>query len=236
MLGYETNYAKDNQAFSRAYLFNFLPFYHAGVRVSLPVHPRFTVLYMLTNGVQQTEDFNDFKSSHVAAVLKPIDAVTWTVNYYRGQEQPDGGAPGGPDGRFTVLDTYLTAAPTSALTLGFDINYTANQVTRHDSPHSLSGLGVYARYQLTSPTALGVRFERLDDEGLFGAIQQTLNEITLTAEHRLGEGVLVRAEWRRDGSDHPFFPGPAGAADLRRRQPTFLVGGVWVLGTKKGAW
>ena len=37
-LGYETNYAKDNQAFSRAYLFNFLPFYHTGLRVSLPVH------------------------------------------------------------------------------------------------------------------------------------------------------------------------------------------------------
>ena len=36
MLGYETNYAKDNQAFSRAYLFNFLPFYHSGLRLSLP--------------------------------------------------------------------------------------------------------------------------------------------------------------------------------------------------------
>ena len=31
-LGYETNYAKDNNHFSRAYLFNFLPFYHSGLR------------------------------------------------------------------------------------------------------------------------------------------------------------------------------------------------------------
>ena len=31
-LGYETNYAKDNNQFSRAYLFNFLPFYHSGLR------------------------------------------------------------------------------------------------------------------------------------------------------------------------------------------------------------
>ena len=36
-LGYETNYAKDNNQFSRAYLFNFLPFYHSGLRVTLPV-------------------------------------------------------------------------------------------------------------------------------------------------------------------------------------------------------
>ena len=35
MLEYETNYAKDNQACSRAYLFNFLPFYHSGVRLTL---------------------------------------------------------------------------------------------------------------------------------------------------------------------------------------------------------
>ena len=63
-LGYETNYAKDNQAFSRAFLFNFLPFYHSGVRTSLPLSDKVTVLYMLTNGIQQTEDFNDFKSHH----------------------------------------------------------------------------------------------------------------------------------------------------------------------------
>ena len=95
-LGFETNYAKDNNQFSRAYLFNFLPFYHSGLRLSLPVHDKVTAIYMLTNGIQQTEDFNDFKSNHFTAIVKPIDAVTWTVNYYFGQEQPDGGEPEGP--------------------------------------------------------------------------------------------------------------------------------------------
>jgi len=37
IIGYETNYAKDNNQFSRAYLFNFLPFYHSGLRVTLPI-------------------------------------------------------------------------------------------------------------------------------------------------------------------------------------------------------
>ena len=82
MLGYETNYAKDNQAFSRAYLFNFLPFYHSGLRLSLPVNDKVTLLYMLTNGIQQTEDFNDFKSNHFAAIVKPLPQVVWTINYY----------------------------------------------------------------------------------------------------------------------------------------------------------
>src|SRR5262245_34396310 len=106
ILGYETNYAKDNNQFSRAYLFNFLPFYHSGLRLSLPVNDKVTLMYMLTNGVQQTEDFNDYKSNHVAAIVKPTGKVLWTVNYYFGQEQPDGGHPTGPDGVFRVFDTY----------------------------------------------------------------------------------------------------------------------------------
>ena len=107
ILGYETNYAKDNKEFSRAYLFNFLPFYHSGLRLTLPVNDKVTVMYMLTNGIQQTEDFNDFKSNHFAAIVKPTAEVTWTMNYYFGQEQPDGGEPDGPDGFFRVFDTYV---------------------------------------------------------------------------------------------------------------------------------
>ena len=74
-LGYETNYAKDNNQFSRAYLFNFLPFYHSGLRASLPVNDKLTLMYMLTNGIQQTEDFNNFKSNHVTAIVKPTGQI-----------------------------------------------------------------------------------------------------------------------------------------------------------------
>ena len=51
------------------------------------------------------------------------------MNYYFGQEQPDGGEPGGPDGFFRVFDTYVTYTATSALTLGLDVNYVTNEVT-----------------------------------------------------------------------------------------------------------
>ncbi len=76
MLGYETNYAKDNNQFSRAYLFNFLPFYHSGARLSLPAGDKVTLMYMLTNGIQQTEDFNNFKSNHIAAIVKPNGSLS----------------------------------------------------------------------------------------------------------------------------------------------------------------
>jgi hypothetical protein len=234
-LGFETNYAKDNNHFSRAYLFNFLPFYHSGLRVTYPVSDQLSLMYMLTNGIQQTEDFNDFKSSHVTAIVKPLPVLSWTVNYYVGQEQPDGGAPDGPDGFFRVFDTYVSYTATPALSLGIDLNYVTNEVVKGGPSMSLQGLGAYARYQVTPPAALAVRYERLDDEGLFGGVEQVLHEVTATVEHKLADGFLVRGEFRRDWSNERFFPGPY-AGDLRTHQNTALIGLVWWFGNKQGAW
>jgi hypothetical protein len=234
-LGYETNYAKDNNQFSRAYLFNFLPFYHSGMRLSLPVSDKVTLLYMLTNGIQQTEDFNDFKSNHFSAVIKPVDSVSWTTNYYFGQEQPDGGEPQGPDGFFRVFDTYVAYTATSALSFGLDVNYVTNEVTKADDALSLQGTGLYGRYQLAAPLALSVRYERLDDEGLFGGLDQVLQEATATLEYKFADGFIVRGEFRRDWSNVPFFTGSV-PDDLRRHQNTALVGLVWWFGNKQGAW
>lgn len=236
MLGYETNYAKDNDHFSRAYLFNFLPFYHSGLRASLPVSDAVTLMYMLTNGVQQTEEFNDFKSSHVAAVVVPVKNVSWTVNYYFGQEQADRAEPTGPDGFFRVLDTYFSWAPTSRVRLGADVNHVTNEVNAADEPTALTGLGLYGRVKPSAPSTIAVRYERLDDEGLFGGVAQVVQEVTLTAEWQFADGFLVRGEFRRDWSNVAFFTGPGGAGDLRTTQPTGLIGLVWWFGNKTGTW
>jgi hypothetical protein len=234
-LGYETNYAKDNNHFSRAYLFNFLPFYHSGLRVTLPVSDEVTVMYMLTNGIQQTEDFNNFKSNHFSAIVKPVGSVTWTTNYYFGQEQPDSSLPDGPDGYFRVFDTYVAYTATTALSIGLDVNYVTNEVNKADDSLALQGTAVYARYQVTAPAALSIRYERLDDQGLFGGIDQVLQEVTATLEYKFAEGFLVRGEFRRDWSNEAFFTGPR-PDDLRGHQNTALVGLVWWFGNKQGAW
>ena len=234
-LGYETNYAKDNNHFSRAYLFNFLPFYHMGVRLTLPVSDKVTLMYALTNGIQQTEDFNTFKSSHVTAIIKPVSSLAWTTSYYAGREQPDGGLPDGPDGVFRVIDSYVTYTASPKLTLGVDANYVTNEVRKADESISLQGTGAYARYQVSAPAAVSLRYERLDDEGLFGGIEQVLQEFTATFEHKFADGFLARAEFRRDWSNVRFFPG-SRSGNLRRHQNTALVGLVWRFGNKSGAW
>src|SRR5262249_27393946 len=88
-LGYETNFTKDDFNYSRSYFFNYLPFYHFGLRAKYPVNDKLAVLYHAMNGAQQSEDFNGFKSQQVAAILTPTKRVTWQVNYYFGREQRD---------------------------------------------------------------------------------------------------------------------------------------------------
>lgn len=227
ILGYETNYAKDNDAFSRALLFNFLPFYHSGLRLSLPVGDSVTLMYMLTNGIQQTEDFNTFKSHHLAAVVKPNERVTWTTSYFFGKEQPDG--------YFRAIDSYVTWKATSRASFGLDVNHVTNEVGPAGATLSLQGIGAYARWQVTTSIGLSLRYERLDDEGLLGGIEQVLQEVTATFEYRFAEGFLLRGELRRDASNAPFFTGSTPGT-LHDRQDTVLLGAIWWFGNKQGGW
>jgi hypothetical protein len=96
-------------------------------------------------------------------------------------------------------------------------------------------VGAYARYQVSSPAAIAIRYERLDDEGLFGGIDQVLQEVTATLEYKFADGFLMRGEFRRDWSTETFFTGPR-PGDLRADQNTALIGLVWWFGNKQGAW
>jgi hypothetical protein len=88
---------------------------------------------------------------------------------------------------------------------------------------------------VTRPVAVATRYEYLnDDGGLFGGVKQVLQEITVTLEHKLADGFLVRGEFRGDWSDRAYFPVHDGTVNTR--QNTWLVGLVWWMGGKSGAW
>ncbi|MEW6211733.1 MAG: porin [Acidobacteriota bacterium] len=214
-LGYESNYTKDNLNYSRSYFFNFLPFYHFGFRAKYPVNDKLAVMYHLMNGAQQVEDFNRFKSQHVALILTPRKSVTWQVNYYVGREQRDVVAipnptlpslptqPGlptedikpSPDGRLHILDTYATWNATDNLTLTGQMDYAINRAEEFSPPSRVAGGVAYARYQFTPAFALAARAEYLSDRGgLFSGATQALKETTLTADFKLADGFLLRGE------------------------------------------
>ncbi len=85
-LGMEGNYTKDQMNYSRSYWFDFLPFYHMGMRASYKFNDKLAFNYWIVNGTQQTEPFNGFKDQFFGFTVTPNKNVTWNVNYYLGQE------------------------------------------------------------------------------------------------------------------------------------------------------
>jgi hypothetical protein len=259
-LGIEGNYTKDQINYSRSYWFNFLPFYHMGVRASIPLNNRFSVNYWIVNGTNQVEATNGFKDELFGFTAKPVNSITWTVNYYVGQEHPDRTPtancgpipvqPGlcftavnpAPNGKTHIFDTYATWNATSKLTLALEADYFIQRVWRNaapgesSAPSHVDGGAAYAQYQVTPKIALATRAEYMSDRGgLFSGLTQSLKENTVTFDYRLADGFLMRYEWRRDFSNQPSFLSDRQGV-LSKEQNTATVGLIWWWGRKEGSW
>lgn len=253
-LGFENNYTKDQINYSRSFLFNFLPFYHMGLRSTYTPSEKVSLTYWLVNGAQQAEDFNGFKSQAAIVTIKPVPSVSFNVNYYHGRESRDltpalnPGLPALPTqpglsvesvaaldrSRPHIVDSYISWTK-RAVTLGAEGDYVAVKPVSGESA-VVKGAALYAQYRVAPEAQIALRYEYfVDRSGLFGGVAQTLHEATATATYRLGDGVQLRSEWRRDASDRDFFLG-ASLAERRRAQQTLTGALVWWFGTKTGTW
>jgi Putative beta-barrel porin-2, OmpL-like. bbp2 len=257
-LGIEGNYTKDQLNYSRSLWFDFLPFYHMGIRSKLAIDDQVGINAWLTNGAEQSEANNDYKDWLVGLVLTPTTALNWTLNYYQGQEHPDvvylqNPGPGEqdlpdeqgtyilpianpPDGKLQITDSYITWQASRALVFSAEGDYVQERLYSYSSPKRVDGGALYAGYQLSGGFALAARVEYLADiGGLYSGVTQYLKEGTLTFDYRPRDGFLARVEFRRDQSNRPYFLGHTlGVLDAS--QPTIGVGLVWWLGQKQGAW
>ena len=255
-IGLEGNYTKDQINYSRSYLFDFLPFYHMGVRAAYKVNDAVTLNYWLDNGTQWTEAFNNYKDQLFGFALTPRKNFSWTANYYLGQEHPDvmfypyTNPPGLPTlqgvsfqpisplakGKMHIFDSYATYQPTDRWTLAFEGDYVIERDQTNSAPVHVAGGAFYARYQWTRKFALAGRTEYVSDRGgLFTGNTQSLKETTLTTEYKVADGFIARIEWRRDFSNHPFFLTDT-LGQLSKQQTTATVGVVWWFGKKTGVW
>jgi Putative beta-barrel porin-2, OmpL-like. bbp2 len=258
-LGIEGNYTKDQVNYSRSFYFDYLPFYHAGIRSSYKVNDKLALNYWIVNGTNQSEPTNSFKDELFGFTAQATKNILWNVNYYLGQEHPDVTAatncaapvqPGlclqpinpAPNGKEHIFDSYVTWNATPKLSLSVEGDYVISREWasaapgESSAPSHVDGGAAYLRYQLTPKMALAGRSEYLSDRGgLFSGTTQALKEFTGTYEYKFGEGFLARAEYRRDWSNVPFFltnkPGV-----LSPNQPTLTMGLVWWYGGKQGPW
>lgn len=258
-LGIEGNYAKDQMNYTRSWFFYFLPFYHEGVRTSYTVNDKLALNYWIDNGTNQSEPTNGYKDELFGYVLTPEKSLSWTMNYYLGQEHPDTVPanncivpvqPGlceapvtpAPNGKTEIFDNYATWQATSKLTLAGEGDY---YVTREwanaapgesSAPSHLDGGAAYLQYQLNPRTALAARSEYISDtDGLFSNAAQDLKELTGTYKYSLTDGLDAFLEYRRDWSNRPYFITNNLAAPVNH-QDTATLGLVWWYGGKQGSW
>jgi hypothetical protein len=254
-LGIESNYTKDQMNYSRSFWFEYLPFYHAGLRATYTFTPWLTGHYWVTNGTNQTEAFNNFKDESLGFEVKPHKSVDWVVNYYLGQEHPDfeyvtNGPPNLPEqqglafepianppkGKLHIFDSYVTWTASPKLALSLEGDYVIERDQTYSSPSHTDGGALYARYQFNPLLALAGRTEYLSDRGgLYSGKTQALKEFTLTFDQTVADGFLVREELRHDFSNQPYFLTDT-LGNLSNDQTTATIGLVWWFGGKQGAW
>ena len=258
-LGVEGNYTKDQQDYTRSFYFYFLPFYHEGVRASYHVNDKLAVNYWVVNGTNQPEPTNGYKDELFGFVLTPNKKVTWTSNYYLGQEHPDNvqatGCPvpeqpglcvapinPAPNGKLHIFDNYVNVQATPKLAFTGEADYEIQRLWAHAAPgessapsHVTGGAG-YAQYQLTPRSSLAARGEYLSDRGgLFSNRTQALKEATGTYKYNLGDGFDTFLEFRRDWSNQNYF-NTHNVGSPSDHQTTATIGLVWWYGGKQGNW
>jgi len=259
-IGIEGNYTKDQVNYSRSFWFDFLPFYHMGFRANYPLNDHVALNYWVINGNNQVEPTNGFKDELFGFTATPRKTISWTMNYYLGQDHPDRVSvpptlpipvqPGlsfapitpAPNGRLHIFDSYVSWQPTPKLTVAVEGDYVIERLWRNSAPGESSapshvdGGAAYLQYKLTPKFTLAGRAEYLSDRGgLFSGLNQALKETTATFDYNVANGFLMRYEWRRDFSNQPSFLTDAQGL-LSKQQNTATLGLVWWWGRKQGAW
>ncbi len=233
--GIENNYTKDQLNYSRSYWYNFLLFYHMGFRATYPVTDKVNLSYWVVNGLNQSEDFNGFKSQAVLLNFNPTSTVSTNVNYFNGQEQREASGTA-PRGRSHFIDGYITWQVNDRLTLAAEADYMTSRVETFSPPQRVNGGAGYARYRFRPKFHLAGRFAYLSDSrGLFSGTAQSLKDATLTATFHLDAGFQMRWEYRRDWSNVPYFL-TTDPNRRKREQNTALLGLIWWFGGKQGTW
>jgi hypothetical protein len=219
-LGAEVVPSQDNWNYSRSVLFGYaIPFYHLGLRASLPVNDKVSLAGYLVNGWNNSSEIHgDFPCVGVTATMKPSPKLTWIANYMGGTETE-----GGPTRH--IFDTTLTVTATPKLSLQANYDY------GKEGDSTWWGIAGYAKAQLRPSWALVARYEYLDDtDGGFMTIGQKAQTLTITSDHLIAGALKLRLEYRGDFTQDPFFVDDKG--HKKDSQHAVLAGVVVTFGGK----
>jgi hypothetical protein len=241
-VGPETMPVRDSPHWSRSNLFFGLPFYHTGLRATVPVNGTWTAMAAVVNGWNSVVDGNSAKSVLASAAWTASDGfASGQFLYMGGRERPDGAAEGSPWRH--LFDAYAFVNP-GRLTLGAHVDFGVEQTTFGQSGWAAGAL--YGAFRVRPNWTFSARTDAFrewrggDPKGQASAMFWPVPWVastTATVDWRPAGNALVRLEWRDDraGGD-AFFAGIVqgdGSAEApyvpnAARQDTVTVGvAVW---------
>lgn len=229
----ETN---SNWNYSRSLLFAFaIPYYHFGVRASMPVGKYFTGGVQVVNGWNNTEDNNSGKTLGLNGTFT-TKKFAWSSVYYGGPENNNTNT-----GWRQLFDTNLLLTPNAKINAYINFDYGQNRSGAGTAGFTSKWYGIAGafHYQATPKWAITPRLEWFKDrDGFTTGLAQDVKEFTLTGEYKMIEGVLARLEYRRDWSNQPyFFRGSSVSATTPfgtyKNQDTLSIGFLAFFGPKR---
>ena len=230
----ETN---GNWNYSRSLLFALaIPYYHFGVRTSMPIGKYLTGGVQIVNGWNNIGDNNSGKTVGLTGTIT-TKKFAWSNNYYTGPENNDTSK-----GWRHLYDTTALFTLSSKFNgyINFDYGQNANfsLVSGIATPgvplvSKWYGLAGALHLQANSHWSLTPRVEWFKDkDGFATGVAQDLKECTITGEYKMVEGFLARLEYRRDWTNQPFFD-YGNVLGSKKTQNTVSLGVLAYFGPKR---
>ncbi len=226
--GAEVIETKDNWNYSRGLLFAWaIPYYHAGVRAKYSFNSRVSLMGAVVNGWNNVEENNSGKTFGLSLTWVPNPKLSVIQNYTTGPEQTN-------DQRHFrhLLDTVVTYNFNKQWAVMGNYDYAQDTLTSGGKVH-WQGVAAYLHYAPTNKLAFTPRYEWFGDyNGFATGTAQRVKEFTMTGEYKVKPTLIMRLEYRRDWSDHLFFP-KSDPLILAKSQSTVLAGLIWTFGTRE---
>ena len=225
--GAEVIETHSNWNYSRSLLFAFaIPYYHFGIRATMPVTKYFNAGVHVVNGWNNVEDNNTGKTVGLMGSFV-TSKFTWTHTYHVGPEKTDTNR-----GMRHLYDTALLLTPNPKANFYINFDYGVDKKIDRGENRWVGVAGA-ARFAPTAWFAISPRLEWYNDaDGFTTGLAQRVKEFTFTTEFKMKEGILFRPEYRRDWSDQPFFNRGAGLG-VHKNQDTLLAGFVAYFGPRR---
>ncbi len=226
--GAEVIDTKDNWNYSRSLLFALAtPYYHFGIRTSMPIGSSFNVGVQVVDGWNAIVDphGNNMKTVGITAAITR-KKFTWNHNYYVGPQYT-----GTNNRNRNLYDTTLLLTPNGTVNAYLNFDYGAQNRATAGSDHWIGFAGAL-HFQLNKYFAISPRAEYYNDpSGFVTGARQKLHEVTVTGEYKLSDGFFTRLEYRHDGSNVPFFDHGLETA-VSKSQSTVTLGLIAWVGPK----